>query len=151
MAPDLCLAPDGSSVLALDVYVAGTDRAVLDRTDLHWLGTDGTVERTLSLPLAGLPSSESGWPTVLSCDAAETVVLYRGDIGGGPEPLALWRDGVVVEEHDLLEEVEAAGGGWAIRWEQPWYERCGGFRALLFEQVDPVSAERPYESSYVEW
>ena len=50
-----------------------------------------------------------------------------------------------------MDAVEAAGGGRASRWKQAWYERCGGFRALLVEQVAPVSEERPYESSYVEW
>ncbi|MBI5491123.1 MAG: hypothetical protein HY905_27575 [Deltaproteobacteria bacterium] len=145
--PDLCLAPDGSSVLGLDVWIAGPVRPLLDRTDLLWLAGSGTVEQTLSLPLADLPSSESGWPAVLSCDPAETVVLYRGGFNGEPEPLARWRDGAVVEEHDLIEAVEAAGGGWAVRWEQGWYERCGGVRALLVETVAPSVTE----SSYIEW
>jgi YD repeat-containing protein len=147
LGPQLCLAPDGSSVLGLDVWIAGPEWPLPDRKDLLWLGPAGSTERSLPLRIDHVRSAGFGREGLLSCDPAETVVLIRGGWSGEPEPLALWRDGTVLAQEDLMAAVKHAGGAGAIRWEHAWYERCGGFRALLVELVETSVTQ----SSYVEW
>ena len=86
--PQLCLAPDGSSVLGLNVWIAGPVRPLLDRTDLLWLGPSGAVERTL--PAARRLAIVA---VRLAGRAVSTCRDGRAVLGGSTANPSRWRSG----------------------------------------------------------
>ncbi|MBI5500898.1 MAG: hypothetical protein HY907_11700 [Deltaproteobacteria bacterium] len=151
--PQLCLAPDGTTVASFEDRATYVAQATVV---FQWLGTHGAILRqeTLSWPTGSRPV---GPHHVLHCDPEEMVLFYFSG-GYSRSAVVLWHVGDAPDQRDMVDVSRAAWGaeigvggiGARHRSEtqnQVWYETCGGLRAVT-RQRNPDGTG---QLVYVEW